>query len=155
MNCPLCTVEDRDFNKFGKDKLSSPALPRPDFDLEGALVTYDALSDWEDKLAFSGDLRLINCHFPVRLAFASLTTKPWSMYIVDILHQIKKGMMAYLLAALKAKSKADKTFATIKRRMELIPAYSGLEKFKRCWFDVSKMTASNYRDMVNIEIPCA
>jgi hypothetical protein len=36
----------------------------------------------------------------------------------------------------------------ILERMNLIPTHSTMEHFNRAWFDVGKMTASNYRDMV-------
>jgi len=39
---------------------------------------------------------------------------------------------------------------SFKIRMANIPVYAKVEHFNRSWFEVSKMTASNYRDMVCI-----
>jgi len=73
---------------------------------------------------------------------------PYRAYIVDLLHQPKKGIFVNLLECLELYLDQRQLSTEFKHRMLSIPSYAGLEKFKRSWFDISKVTASNYRDMV-------
>jgi hypothetical protein len=46
--------------------------------------------------------------------------------------------------------KADNELMTLVERMTAITKFQKMEKFKKSWFKIDKMTASNYRDMVLI-----
>lgn len=56
--------------------------------------------------------------------------------------------MVLLLECFRLRITETRNLAQIAERMSKIPAYHSMEHFNRCWFDIDKMTASNYRDMV-------
>jgi len=148
MTCPVCVASKDDYNTSGMAKNS-----RPDFMLGQAIADYEGMNE-RAGLFFASELRRVNGHFPVRLAFSGLCPNAFKAYIGDILHQPKKGIFANLLTCLQDKLRTDGLLENFKERMTKIPSYSKVEHFGRSWFDVSKMTASNYRDMVS-QIYCA
>jgi len=142
--CPVCVANKDQFN------LRNTSFDRrPSFRLGDALDHYEKLRTKELKLAYTKQLHQSNGHFPVRLAFSGLAPSAFRAYICDLLHQPKKGIFSNLLECLEHKAKADGVYQELRRRMALIPRYDKMEHFNRNWFDVSKITASNYRDMVS------
>lgn len=159
LSCPLCEADKSDFNVVMTAQLlkkEAKAAPkhkkfakRPYLGLPYDTNEYEMETNMTKRLKLSTQMRQNHGYFPVRLAFSAITTNAWEMYIVDILHQLKKGIFKDLMKCLKAKAKKEKYYKLLKRRMKSITPYIGLEKFRRSWFDVSKITASNYRDIVS------
>lgn len=157
MSCPLCSIQNKkDYNvmitsAMQRNPKEKRFLKRPYSDLNCHIRHFESHAARPNlQLAISDKIRRDYGHFPVRLAFSTVSTDAWRLYIVDILHQPKKGIFAELLRLLKKWAKQNKQYKTIKQRMKDIRAYIGLEHFKRSWFDVSKITASNYRDIVTL-----
>lgn len=152
-SCPICVVSPDSMHlrtDYYKNKNQKEPDRRPNFSLSREIDRFDTEQNVARKLQISDQLRKHNDHFPVHLAFSSISSRPWSTYIVDLLHQVKKGVFADLLDCLKQHAEASGYQKQLKKRMSLIPSYHGVEKFNRSWFEVSKITASNYMDMVNI-----
>jgi len=157
-SCPICVAPKKDFNKrnetFGH---------HPHYDYSGYMQQYEEAGENWVKRAKISKLMQKAGHYPVRvrcvriymrltnatqLAFAKLCANPYETYIVDILHQPKKGTMVLLLECFRLRTNQAHNLPEITERMSKIPAYHTMEHFNRCWFDIDKMTASNYRDMV-------
>lgn len=156
--CPICVADSNvnngamtiPFNSKLLKKDDKRFLKRPFEGLQRHLGWFDREYAINPTLALhmSDDLRKENGHFPSRLAFSKVSHNAWQLYIVDILHQPKKGIFSELLRCLKLWAQATNKYQILRQRMQDIRAYVGVECFRRCWFDVSKITASNYRDIV-------
>lgn len=161
--CPVCTAKKKDFNNgFLYDE-------HPSIDLSEAIAEFAQCEDDKAKLRYSAKIKEQYGYCPVLVkppctggsfvlmlyqsALSLLSRQHFMMYIVDLLHQPKKGVFTDLLGALKSFLEHHNLLEIIEARMRDIPRYSGMEHFNKSWFDMSKLTASNYRDMVSHDLP--
>lgn len=152
LSCPICTCKRKKFNvQLTPDSCRKLNIQKRPYDgLKYDMKEYESCASQTDKLKLKELMHKERGHFPVRLAFSTVSSTPWKLYIVDLLHQVKKGIFMDLLKFLKKLSKKNGSYNTLLQRMKDITTYPGLEHFGRSWFNVSKITASNYRDMVSI-----